>query len=229
MIRKNKINIESEDWEMAERAIKQSGTVKEKLTSQEIGEETFSGKVEEWVEAVHGVSKIDKKKAVEKMLAELKKRDRKKRAVRVWWTAGGSVAAAILVFFTLTQWLQWGKETSDEEKITTVALTEIKVPTLITMEREHGVLSQEILDLKKAKEIVENLLLKDEDVIQDEEIKVFVSELADSSVVIGLRAWVKTEAYWTTRWRILEEIKMSFDEEGIDIPYNQLTVHMANH
>ena len=84
-------------------------------------------------------------------------------------------------------------------------------------------------DLKKAKEIVENLLLKDEDVIQDEEIKVFVSELADSSVVIGLRAWVKTEAYWTTRWRILEEIKMSFDEEGIDIPYNQLTVHMANH
>ena len=86
-----------------------------------------------------------------------------------------------------------------------------------------------ISDLKKAKEIVENLLLKDEDVIQDEEIKVFISELADSSVVIGLRAWVKTEAYWTTRWRILEEIKMSFDEEGIDIPYNQLTVHMANH
>ena len=71
--------------------------------------------------------------------------------------------------------------------------------------------------------------LKNEDVIQDEEIKVFISELADSSVVIGLRAWVKTEAYWTTRWRILEEIKMSFDEEGIDIPYNQLTVHMANH
>ena len=84
-------------------------------------------------------------------------------------------------------------------------------------------------DLKKAKEIVENLLLKDEDVIQDEEIKVFISELADSSVVIGLRAWVKTEAYWTTRWRILEEIKLSFDEEGIDIPYNQLTVHMADH
>ena len=32
-------------------------------------------------------------------------------------------------------------------------------------------------DLKKAKEIVENLLLKDEDVIQDEEIKVFISDL----------------------------------------------------
>ena len=64
------------------------------------------------------------------------------------------------------------------------------------------------------------------DVIQDEEIKVFVDELADSSVVIGLRAWVKTEAYWTTRWRVLEEIKLQFDEAGIEIPFNQLTVHM---
>ena len=44
--------------------------------------------------------------------------------------------------------------------------------------------------------------------------------------MIGLRAWVKTDEYWTTRWRILEEIKLTFDEEGIEIPYNQLTVHM---
>lgn len=83
-------------------------------------------------------------------------------------------------------------------------------------------------DLRKAKDLVEELLLKDEDIIQDEEIKVFVDELADSSVVIGLRAWVKTEAYWATRWRILEEIKLRFDEAGIDIPYNQLTIHMAD-
>ena len=81
-------------------------------------------------------------------------------------------------------------------------------------------------DLKKAKGLIETMLLNDKDVIQDEEIKVFVDELADSSVVIGLRAWVKTEAYWTTRWRVLEEIKLQFDEAGIEIPFNQLTVHM---
>ena len=81
-------------------------------------------------------------------------------------------------------------------------------------------------DLKKAKELIEQMLYRDDDVIQDEEIKVFVDELADSSVVIGLRAWVKTDAYWATRWRVLEEIKLTFDEEGIEIPYNQLTVHM---
>ena len=82
-------------------------------------------------------------------------------------------------------------------------------------------------DMKAAKRIVENMLRSDPSVIQDEEIVVFVSDLADSAVIIGLRAWVKTEEYWATRWRLLEQIKTRFDEAGIEIPYNQITVHMA--
>lgn len=81
-------------------------------------------------------------------------------------------------------------------------------------------------DLKKAKALIEDLLNQDEAVMKDEDIKVFVDSLGDSSVVLGLRAWVKTEEYWTARWRLLEEIKLTFDEENIEIPYNQLTVHM---
>ena len=81
-------------------------------------------------------------------------------------------------------------------------------------------------DLKKAKSLIEDMLHQDLSVIQDEEIRVFVDSLADSAVVIGLRAWVKTEEYWATRWRLMEEIKLTFDAEGIDIPYNQLTVHL---
>ena len=81
-------------------------------------------------------------------------------------------------------------------------------------------------DLKKAKSLIEDMLLHDESIIQDEEIRVFVDSLADSAVMIGLRAWVKTEEYWATRWRLMEEIKLTFDAEGIDIPYNQLTVHV---
>lgn len=82
-------------------------------------------------------------------------------------------------------------------------------------------------DMKAAKRIVENMLRSDPSVIQDEEIVVFVSDLADSAVIIGLRAWVKTEEYWATRWRLLEQIKTRFDEAGVEIPYNQITVHMA--
>ena len=48
-------------------------------------------------------------------------------------------------------------------------------------------------DLKKAKKLIEDMLYSDSSVIQDEDIKVFVDSLGASAVVIGLRAWVKTE------------------------------------
>ncbi len=81
-------------------------------------------------------------------------------------------------------------------------------------------------DLKKAKQILEELLLKNPNILTHEDWKVFVDSLGDSSVVLGIRAYVKMEKYWDTRWDLLEQIKLTFDEEGIDIPYNQLTVHM---
>lgn len=81
-------------------------------------------------------------------------------------------------------------------------------------------------DIRQAKSVIENLLIKDECIIKNEQINVFVHELADSAVVLGIRAWVKNEEYWKTRWRLLEEIKLLLDENGIEIPYPQMTVHM---
>lgn len=81
-------------------------------------------------------------------------------------------------------------------------------------------------DLRKAKELIENLVRNDEGVMQEETINVFVDSLGASSVVIGARAWVKTELYWDTRWRLLENIKLTLDENGIEIPYQQITVHV---
>ena len=81
-------------------------------------------------------------------------------------------------------------------------------------------------DLKKAKAVIEQLLYDDECVMKDEEINVFVDELAESAVILGARAWVKNEEFWPTRWRMLETIKLTLDEHGIEIPYPQLTVHM---
>lgn len=82
-------------------------------------------------------------------------------------------------------------------------------------------------DLRMAKRVIEELLKKDECVLQEEEIQVFVDELAASSVVIGARAWVKSEHFWPAKWRLLEEIKLTLDARGIDIPFQQMTVHMA--
>lgn len=81
-------------------------------------------------------------------------------------------------------------------------------------------------DIRQAKNVIEELLEKDECIIKNEQINVFVHELADNAVVLGIRAWVKNEEYWETRWRLLEEIKILLDENGIEIPYPQMTVHM---
>ena len=81
-------------------------------------------------------------------------------------------------------------------------------------------------DIRQAKNVIEELLEKDECIIKNEQINVFVHELADNAVVLGIRAWVKNEDYWTTRWRLLEEIKILLDENGIEIPYPQMAVHM---
>lgn len=81
-------------------------------------------------------------------------------------------------------------------------------------------------DLKKAKEVIETLLREEADILQEEEIRIFVDSLGNSSVVLGVRAWVKTEDYWNVRWRVLENIKLTLDENGIEIPFQQVTVHM---
>lgn len=80
--------------------------------------------------------------------------------------------------------------------------------------------------VKQAKEILERLLQEDSSICSEEEVVVFVDELAASSVVVGLRAWVATDEYWPTKWRLNEKIKEAFDNQGIKIPYPQMEVHM---
>lgn len=80
-------------------------------------------------------------------------------------------------------------------------------------------------DIRKAKEVLENLLVNDEGILQNEEKVVYVDQLAASSVIIGVRGWVAKENYWTTRWRLLENMKLALDENGIEIPFNQIVVH----
>ncbi len=81
-------------------------------------------------------------------------------------------------------------------------------------------------DLKKAKELLYQILLEREKVLEEKEITVFVDSLGDSSVNLGFRAWVRSGDYWSERWAILEEVKSRFDEHSIEIPFQQLDVHM---
>lgn len=81
-------------------------------------------------------------------------------------------------------------------------------------------------DLKKAKDIIGSIYERHDAIIREDGIVTFVDSLGDHMVVIGGRGWALTDEYWTTRWDIIEAVKIAFDEAGIEIPYNQLDVHM---
>ena len=78
----------------------------------------------------------------------------------------------------------------------------------------------------QAKQVLEQIYRKDACILQDRPIQVYVDSLGDSAVVLGARGWLEAANYWDTRWRILEQIKLQFDAEGIEIPFNQLDVHI---
>ena len=85
-------------------------------------------------------------------------------------------------------------------------------------------------DIKQAKEILLKLGMEDADTIKEEgkAPMAAVDQLGESSVGMLLRVWTPTDKYWDVKFRLNEAVKLSFDEAGIEIPFNQLDVHLIN-
>lgn len=81
-------------------------------------------------------------------------------------------------------------------------------------------------DIDKAKNIIHKILDTDEKILKDPKPIVVVGELADSSVNIFVRPWVKTTDVLEVRFRLTETVKKKFDEEKISIPFPQRDVHI---
>ena len=81
-------------------------------------------------------------------------------------------------------------------------------------------------DIKKAKQILQQVLDQDERVLKDPAALVAVGELADSSVNFNVRPWVKSADYWSVKFDLTEKVKLAFDENKISIPFPQMDVHM---
>lgn len=133
----------------------------------------------------------------------------------------GTVYAIGLVYTTLT--------TVDNRKIVIPngTLANSPLTNVTTMEKRRLDLTVGIgyqSDLKKAKQVLFDIYESSEEILKEEGITVFVDSLGESSVVLGIRGWVRTEDYWPVKWKINEEIKLAFDREGIEIPYNYLNV-----
>lgn len=83
-------------------------------------------------------------------------------------------------------------------------------------------------DLIKAKNIILNEAVKNEHIIKNPESKVVVKEHAASSVNLMLITWCDSSDYWTAYYELQESVKLAFDREGINIPFDQLDVHIVN-
>jgi len=81
-------------------------------------------------------------------------------------------------------------------------------------------------ELQKVEKVLQDVLSKDNRVLGDPPPTIAVVELADSSVNFAVRPWVKTGDYWNVFFDLTKNIKLSFDAEGIAIPFPQRDIHL---
>lgn len=81
-------------------------------------------------------------------------------------------------------------------------------------------------NLKDAKDIIARILAENNLVLKDPEPVIAVGALAANSVQLVVRPWVKTADYWAAYWGITESVKLEFDKAGIEIPFNQMALHL---
>lgn len=83
-------------------------------------------------------------------------------------------------------------------------------------------------DTKKALGLIGNVIESNPKILKDKDIFNRVTAYKDSAIECTLRVWAKTEDYWDVYFDLLEKVKTEFDNNGIEIPYNQLDVHVHN-
>lgn len=83
-------------------------------------------------------------------------------------------------------------------------------------------------DVKIVKNLITKIIQRNEMVLQDREISIFIDSFQSSSIDMGIRVWVNNENYWIAKWDLQEKIKEEFDKENIVIPFNQLDINITN-
>jgi len=84
-------------------------------------------------------------------------------------------------------------------------------------------------DIKKAKDVLLEVMNRDPNVLKYPAPSVNVKELGDSSVNLAVRPWTKPVSYWDVYFDTLEECKIALDKAGISIPFPQRDIHVFEH
>lgn len=82
-------------------------------------------------------------------------------------------------------------------------------------------------DIPKAKQVITEIIASYPEVLPNPAPTVEVGTLGDSSIDFIVRPWVRPADYWKVLWRFQAEIYPKLDAAGIDVPYDQLDVHIV--
>lgn len=83
-------------------------------------------------------------------------------------------------------------------------------------------------DVQKVKKVLGRIAEEHPLVMKDPEPMIVLGEHGDSAIVFYFRVWCQAQDYWTIYFDMMEQVKVSFDAEGINIPYPQMDVHMQH-
>ena len=81
-------------------------------------------------------------------------------------------------------------------------------------------------DIEKAKSVLKNTIRSVEQALDDPEPTVYVGKHSENSIDLIVRVWCKSSDYWTVYYAMQEKVKLAFDKNGINIPFNQLDMHI---
>lgn len=83
-------------------------------------------------------------------------------------------------------------------------------------------------DLRRAKQLLVDILAEESRLLEDPAPTVVVTNLGDNSVDFAVRGFCSTAEWWAVRCDLIERIKLRFDDEGIEIPFPQMDVHVRD-
>ncbi|MEM8594241.1 MAG: mechanosensitive ion channel domain-containing protein [Pseudomonadota bacterium] len=83
-------------------------------------------------------------------------------------------------------------------------------------------------DIDHMREVVLEVLAKDERILLVPESQVYISGHGDNAIEVLVRVWVNAENYWPVNFYLWEEIKKTFDRNQISIPFPQREIHMVS-
>ena len=115
----------------------------------------------------------------------------------------------------------------ESEYLSPFKIVDINMGCPVPKVYKNGEGSALLNDIKKAEEIILNLITSHEKTLKDPAPTCRIVRHDASAITLATRVWVKSENYWDVYFDLMEQVKVAFDENEIEIPFNQLDVHIT--